>query len=312
MAQPKNHHWWPVALQSYWADRNGDVSAVRSDGSIQKKRFKNRKIGLKRHGHTMLRDGGAWETNFEHEFQIDDKIHEIIAGLKKRKPVGYRVSDWPSLIRRALSNNVQIDDLCNFYTFEESFHRELLLLIHSLVIRSPSNRWIFENFPAQFRAPASEDVGKANMYQQYRLAQKMCADAHLPIDAFVLMHSPFRPFICGDGYLSSLVSSLSANRISGKALLPLTPHLCIYFCTKNMGRPRGNVASLVAPDWMVEDANEITQIYSRDFLFFRGRPPQLAECFKQSSFLQLEYHSSRLTDTLDELVGNQPSGLLSF
>lgn len=82
----RNHHWWPVALQSYWADDNGDVSWIEPDGTIRKKQFKNRKIARKIHGHTMMRGGGVWETNFEGFFEIDAKIHEIISAIQSFKP----------------------------------------------------------------------------------------------------------------------------------------------------------------------------------------------------------------------------------
>jgi hypothetical protein len=68
----REHHWWPVTLQKYWADRNGDVSWITPDGVVHQKRVKNRKIAYKSHGHTMLKGRGGWETNFEAEFATSD------------------------------------------------------------------------------------------------------------------------------------------------------------------------------------------------------------------------------------------------
>jgi len=83
----RNHHWWPVGLQSYWADRNGDVSWIEPDGKTEKKRSARRKIGFKIHGHTLLR-GTVWESNFEDEFDIDNEVHKVIPALQGMKPFG--------------------------------------------------------------------------------------------------------------------------------------------------------------------------------------------------------------------------------
>lgn len=253
----------------------------------------------------MHRGSGVWETNFESEFEIDGQIHSVVSKLQNYRPFGYNVGDWIEFLKISFEKHRNKDTLCKYYTFDEPFHRRLLLLIHSLVIRSPSNRSIFENFPAQFGLPMSEDVGKANMFQQYRMARRLCEKGLIPIDAFVLLHSPFRRFICGDGHLSSLVSSLHTNRIQGRALIPLTPHLCVYFTTKSMGRQSNNVASTIAPLWMVDWVNNLTQIYSRDRLFFKGRPPKLTEPFHKRKFLQLKYHSDELIERLDRIAGKK-------
>lgn len=43
-SKSREHHWWPVALQKYWMDKNGDVSWVDPEGMVQKKRVKIEKL----------------------------------------------------------------------------------------------------------------------------------------------------------------------------------------------------------------------------------------------------------------------------
>jgi hypothetical protein len=98
-SRSKNHHWWPVGLQSYWADKNGDVSWIEPDGIVDKKKSENRRIGFKRHGHTLFR-GGAWGgSNFEGEFDIDSKVHQIVEHLSALKPLGQTMSEFLGLLR---------------------------------------------------------------------------------------------------------------------------------------------------------------------------------------------------------------------
>jgi hypothetical protein len=302
----KDHHWWPVALQGYWADRHGDVSWISSSGKLNKKRFSNRRIGFKRHGHTMRRGKGGWETNFESEFDIDDKIHKTISALKNCKPLGASLSDARAVIGLLLRGNFSARDGCRHYHLDEPFHRDLLLLLYSLIIRGPGFRSKFERYPMQFGLPQSEDVGKANMHQNYRLAKQLCTTGSISLQSFVLLHAPLKRFICGDGHLDRLTGSLTAVRISGRALVPLTPQLCVYFCTVNSRLTSApNCASLLAPRWMVDAVNDCTQIYSGNQIFFSGKPPKLSTHFLEGQFLEHAGHRSPLIDTLDEIAGNK-------
>lgn len=296
------HHWWPVALQSYWADRHGDVSWIQPSGKVTKKQYRNRNIGIKRNGHTLLRGKGVWETNFEHQFDIDDKIHGIIDALKGLVPSNDMAAKALSLL---LKKDRPFHDLCGFHHLDEQLHRDLLLLMHSLLIRSPGWRSKYERFPMSFGLPRSEDVGKGNMHGHYRAAKNLCQRGYISLQHFVLLHSPRKKFICGDGYLDWLTAGLMAQRISGRALVPLTPHLCVYFCTLGSQRQSApNCTSLYALPWMVDWANDLTQIYSGERLFFLGKAPKLTQHFLGGQHLEHSDHRDELIDQLDELAGN--------
>ncbi|WP_210168344.1 hypothetical protein [Devosia sp. Root685] len=298
-SRSKNHHWWPVGLQSYWSDRNGDVSWIDPDGSVGKKKSANRQIGYKIHGHTMLR-GGVWETNFESDFDIDDQVHDIIAYLRQLSPLGHTLSEFMALLRLGLKKDRKLADLCKIHHISDQRSRDLLLLLYSLLIRSPSNRFKNASFPSHFGLPMSDDVGKANMRQSYLLAKGACQSGVLTNRFFVVLHSDWKNFICGDGYLDWLSGSLPSVR--GRALIPLTPNLCIYVCTPRVMRKDRNCASLRAAPWMVDQINEIVQIYSKDKLFFRGRRPQLTNEFTKRQFLEHSDYSVDLLDMFDEIA----------
>ena len=63
-----------------------------------------------------------------------------------------------------------------------------------------------------------------------------------------------------------------------------------------------NCAAIRAAPWMVERVNEITQVYSRDRLFFLGRKPQLSENFLKREFLEHSNYKVDLLDKLDEIA----------
>lgn len=301
-SRSRDHHWWPVGLQSYWSDENGDVSWVDPDGVPDKKKSANRKIGYKAHGHTLFH-GGAWgQTNFENEFDIDNEVHRIIGNLGSLKPFGQPPSPIQSFLKSIRKKDRTLTETCAIHHIEEQASRDLLLLLYSLLIRSPSNRWKYENFPAQFGLPVNENVGKANMRQSYLLAKKLCQKGAMTNRFFVVLHSDHKRFICGDGYLDWLSGSLQANRVNGRALIPLTPRLCVYVCTPMAMRTNRNCAALRAPPWMVDRVNEITQVYSRDRLFFLGPKPSLTDDFLKRQFLGYSNYRVDLLDQLDEIA----------
>lgn len=309
----REHHWWPVGLQTYWADRSGDISWIDPAGKIEKKRVKNRKVAYKSHGHTVFK-GDYWETNFESEFSgADNKIHDVITELSKLKPLGLSLADFANLMKLFFKRDRHLRDMCKFYRLDEPIHRALLLLLFSILIRSPSNRHRNENYPSLIGLPPNEVVGKMNMRQTYLLAKEICKSGHISHQYFIIIHSPWKKFVFGDGCLDWLTSGLVTNRVEGKALVPLTPHLCVYFCTPRWMRPSMSCASFSAAPWIVDWINDTIQIYSKKQIFFLGKPPVVKDYFRQGQFLEHDRRSDALIDMLDEIAGmRKQSSLIAF
>jgi len=187
----KNHHWWPVGLQQYWADKNGNLSWIESDGNIQKKKPANRKIGYMIHGHTIFK-GSVWESNFENEFDVDSEVHNIVTGIQDLKPFGRTPSEFFSLFKLLLKKDRTLREMCKFYQLDEQLHRKLALLLLSLLIRSPASRSRYEGYPKIIGLLPDEEVGKSNMAQSYRTAKKLCQTGLISNQYFVLLHSPLK------------------------------------------------------------------------------------------------------------------------
>jgi len=54
---------------------------------------------------------------------------------------------------------------------------------------------------------------------------------------------------------------------------------------------------------MVDSVNEITQIYSKDKLYFLGRSPKLSDAFRQAQFLEHREKTDALIEMLGEIAG---------
>lgn len=297
----KKHHWWPICLQKYWTDKDGDAWWIKPDEKIDHKKPKNEKIDFKIHGHTM-HHGTVWETNFEHEFDIDNDVHNIIRALTDLKPLEATPRDLFRMIGLLGKKDRSLRDISKFYHLDEELHRKFLLLIYSLLIRSPRNRYQYESYSQIVDFPPNEEVGKGNMEQTYKIAKKLCREGPISNQFFVLIHSPLNSFTFGDGNLDWLTSGLRSYKITGCTLLPLTPNLCVYFCTPRSMRSTQNVASLSAAPWIVDRINEITQIYSKEKIFFLGKKPNLTSAFQQDQFLEHTHRTEPLIDMLNEIA----------
>src|SRR3546814_4419742 len=119
----REHHWRPVGLQKYWADKNGDVWWIEPDGTSDKKRARNRKIAYRSHGHTIFR-GNVWETNFEGEFEsADNGVPKIINALLGMKPLGRTPSEFLSMMMLMFKKDRHLRDMCKYYHLNEEIHR---------------------------------------------------------------------------------------------------------------------------------------------------------------------------------------------
>ena len=83
--------------------------------------------------------------------------------------------------------------------------------------------------------------------------------------------------------------------------MPLTPDLCIYLFAPRGWRRRENLFVSTALDWQVDQINEITQIYSKNHLFFRRQVPVLIDSYTCDQFRVLEYHSCALLSELKSI-----------
>jgi hypothetical protein len=302
----KKHHWWPVGLQSYWANGDGDVSWIEPDGRIGKKRFKNRQIGQKRHGHTLMRNGGVWEASFEDFFQSDNDAKRVVDSLLTLEPP----EPPPFLFYKALdfvgSLNGCSSEPSRQYNLSDAEQRKIILLLSSLLMRAPAYRDRFSRIPMRFDLPCNEGVGTANLYFQYRNAKDRIASGLLPLVHFVGIHSRGSNFIVGDGYLDWATHGFGDGYFRGCALVPLTPKFCVFmrFLSRKSNRDP-DLSAISASSAVVNEINEITQIYSKSKLFYLGKPPKLSEHFRQNEFLQHSEFSLPLVDELDRIAGHE-------
>lgn len=298
----REHHWWPVALQSHWAVL-GKVSFIEPSGKADAKSYKNEKMGRKAHGHTISHSDKIWAYNFEGKFKkADDRIHAVVRRCLKMFSGGYIAKTlWRALLRRTKGEQ----DLSIFraeFKIDTSFRRDLVLLCLSLLILSPANRDRLERVGSAFGLPRSEDVGKVNIHLQVDAMNREYERSYHRNIFPLIIYSYRKEFLFGDGLLDGMTSSLQSN-LRGHAMVPLTPHICVFLSCPTSVRSDRNAALLLAPDWLVDEINEVTQVYSKRFLFYASQKPNLSDAFERGEHLMYEHNSSTTINTLKELCG---------
>ena len=197
--------------------------------------------------------------------------------------------------------------LLDYFRIGEKNKNEILNVCLSLLIRSPSNRNRLEHSGRIFGLPREEEVAKLNMLSQVRGLRELVKSGFRSNLFPLIIYSYRKEFIFGDGMLDGITGGISNGQLRGSALVPLTPHVCIFLCSPFGVRQDRNAGILIAPEWMVEQINEITQIYSRDVLFYATKQPRLHANFKRQEFLTFKYHSNDLIFNLRDLCGEKRS-----
>jgi hypothetical protein len=308
-----NHHWWPVALQSYWGDSNGKIATLSPSGDVKLRNYKNKKIGQKRHAHTMHKGMEDWEHKYEGFFDAaDNQIHDVVSDLRLKYSIPKE-----SIISRSLNSVKNLVSKPNMFevirtcSLPSGFENKLILMLISLLLRSPSYR---SKLTLPLRLPDGNTVpiipnegGDLNHY--FRSLNWLTPGAINSQFVYVFfLWSPKAQFIFGDGLAQSILSSNSPNSPSGDCIIPLLPDLCVYLSTSNSVRSKRKAAMLrVGPD-AVALVNRLTQIYSSKEVFYSSAKPELSEHFVKGQHLVVDYKASLLFQLLNSVVEQMQSG----
>lgn len=284
LLEKERHHWWPEAVSQFWVNGDGQIFRIDTNGQVTKSG--PRKTARIRGGHHISFGGSDWDTTFEHYFDRADtefpKVVEWLESLANCHPAE-RSGD---VVHMCTDDNRAVLGEC----------------LLSLVCRSPGFRnkiWAgIERFrPSSASKEQDKTLIAANLRQVYG---QLSGTGRLGDGKFLVLISRSSEFIFGDGMYNNV--SPSAMYMHGARLLvPVTPQIAVLHVRpmSYMVEPR-LVTRRVSGD-VVHVVNEATQIYSKDYLFYRSDQPDLSEHFKRKE--HLVYAQG---DPIDRLVSGIP------
>jgi hypothetical protein len=116
----------------------------------------------------------------------------------------------------------------------------------------------------------------------------------------ILLRSGKGEFIMGEGYLSTLVGI--TVHIQYHCLMPLTPTLAILAFAPLRSWTEPPICTIDLMREEVDFVNNVTQVYSRDYVFFRKEAPKLIDDFKAREFHTLRFQRFDWLDALMKAV----------
>lgn len=220
-------------------------------------------------GHNIRLGGSEWDTTFEHYFDRPDSAFP-------------QVVDW---LQKTAQKHTQCATDFMAHDVELKSLSTLCECLLSLVLRAPMFRHQILSLLGKIRTHLPKEEHKlliaANLRQVYhQLTTGMLGDGK-----FLVLLSREREFIYGDGVYNNL--SPNSMHLAGVRLaVPLTPELAVIYARPMQYMVEPRLVTRIADAETIQLINETTQIYSRDYLFFRTQKPVLIEHFQKREHLR--------------------------
>jgi hypothetical protein len=118
-------------------------------------------------------------------------------------------------------------------------------------------------------------TGQLNIQHQFRFIQTSLDSLYRINVHLCLLRSTTQEFVYGDGVFSSLrmVCPVTGDElmplVAGKALVPLTPEMCLFLNSTSVDIFGPNIHSVYLRKSEVSAVNRVTQAMSADLLFSR-------------------------------------------
>lgn len=284
----EKHHWWPEALSQYWTNTTGQIHCIRAGGGAFPANPGN--IARITAGHDLrFGDDSGWTRSYEGIFDdADNSFRETVAWLQN-------VARSDRLERTGSADGGFRSQACS-----DAEWQRLILGIASLNVRSPRHRERCTAMAMKLRAKVDKEERKnlitINMLQGYPEVVDSLA-AHGKIAIFF---SESCELIFGDGFYSNLNSPYGDCSLT-RMLVPLTPNAAVLYVSPMRYIREPRLVTCFAGCELVQMFNEMTQVYSKDCLFFRFQAPVVGENFLANEHLQVAR-----ADPMDRVIASIP------
>lgn len=282
------HHYFPRAIQRFWRDADGWVHRLSSTG--QQKTSKNGSFGHIRNAHHVkLADKPTvWDETFEHTFQKADTAFPALItsllGLEFGDPLSE--APWRDRLRPVRGLNGRRPALAE--------------CVASLVVRSPSVRNLIRVGVASFGVAPDPDkliaVNQKTLLGRYTPALREGGK-------FLIARASGNEFIFGDGCLNNFHVGGAVTPHNPRCVIALTPDLAIIYDSPMSYMSNDKICSVVLAKDEVDLINEMTMVYSKQYIYYRNHVPVDLEDLRLDAHRQFQYHNTPwLSDLLKALA----------
>jgi hypothetical protein len=278
----EKHHWWPKSLSNFWIDNKGLVYRIDANGKVIPS--KPKEFGAISDGHNLIfSQKSSWESTIEDYFDKPDSsmgsVVNFLQALKEREK----------------------EELFNLNDSEKELldlSKECLI---SLLVRSPRYRngicYLIESLRGKLPKAEEKSLVSSNIHQKYRAL----VNKSLNTGKLLVLFSEQDEFIYGDG----LFSNLTVNTQSFSdfySLVPFTPSISLAWSVPREYKTKPEINFSILNNDQVKLINNATQIYSKDYLFFRSQQPELLEEFKAREHSQYNATMNPISSIIYNLI----------
>lgn len=292
----ERHHWWPECVSDYWKDSEGLAHWILPDGETRHSPPKN--FGVIGNGHyiKLSRDpheATVWDQNFEDEFgRADSHLRGVI--------------EWLESLDRVDRRNAK--DLGSRFLRQDACDENVGLLVEGLVslaVRSPINRKSAVGLAEKLRGSLPERERNAIMGSNMRGCQRRTVNSIGTRGKFVVMYSPDREFIFGDGFFHN-IRAPAHNPWNTKILAPVTPRISVLFANPTQYTVDPRLLTLVLNAREADLMNETVQRYARSAIFYRSEPPVIIDEYRQGQHLNYSHPDNPIDNFICSIPGIPP------
>lgn len=292
----ERHHWWPVCVSEYWKNAAGIVHWLLPDGSERTAPPKN--FGVIGNGHLIKlasRRGetSPWDENFEQEYALADSNFP-------------RVIDWLSGLNRKRVENAPTR--ADRFLHQAASDERISLLVEclvSLAVRSPMNRAAAVGLAEKLRGPISEPERSALIGSNMRRAHGRAVKSIGTRGKFVVLFSPDREFIFGDGFFHNITTPGNAP-FSPQILAPITPEMSVLLAVPMQYSLEPRLTTIVVSAEEADALNRAVQVYAGDAVFYRAERPELTDEFRLGKHCSYSHPGNPIATFIHSIPGVPP------
>jgi hypothetical protein len=250
------HHWWPECVSRHWTDEEGKVHWILPSGEIR--HLPPQQLGVINNGHMIKLskvpgEESPWDENFEPQFnRADSAFPKLITWLE-------------DTVRGKGSVTGNLRDRFIAQACTDVHLATLAECVVSLAVRSPMNRASVISSAEDFRGPVPKREGEALIGLNMRQTQRKASDSIGARAKFVIIHSPDRELVFGDGFFNNVRSPIEGLFLP-RILAPITPHIAVLIVRPTAYTVEPKLTMFVAKA-VEADTARASKAFSVDFEF---------------------------------------------
>lgn len=291
----ERHHWWPECVSDYWKNDDGCVHWLRADGT--EKTLPPKNCGVIGNGHHIKLskkkdEGSVWDESFEHVFQAADSNFP-------------KVIDWLKTLPSQDRRDAHGKDRFLGCPAPDSLIGHLVEGLVSLAVRSPMTRETGASLAEHFRGPLPERERNVLIGMNMRDMQKRIVENIGGRGKFVVIFSPDREFIFGDGFYHTITAGGNAP-LYPVILAPITPEISVLYARPMQYGVEPKLSTIVFKAEEAESLNDMLQVYAKRSIFYRSEPPRIVEAFGKDQHLTYSVYDHPVDRFIHSIPGVPP------